>query len=465
MAALPSTGITTSMVAQAIGAGTNDVGSLCKHTNVNKWSKYKPVRLEKVTGLTESDFKQANFGFNILASSDSPSVDILSRYWDYLKPIGGSATPFRLGDFRQYDHNEGKPLFISDDYLEQLWNIFMSDSPYLSVALTYKINGTSYFGSVNNRLNIEDLSISNTGTWEFKNLYLSVGAFEGSTFHCVTAPAALSSGVSNGGANISSISGTTLAKYINNYTGTEPITIYTFLNTRNDSYTVGNDVNYYVGNIIPLPTYQPISYTKDSNFWLLFDASYAELTYPVDGSTSNPNYFNVNIPQSTYDGIKWTYKDLGQTVKQKVLNLSDTDIMRVCVAFNLYGNSNYTKRDISFSEFEVKSNLFNSSSDIANLHHIYIPGKVVNGSFSTVGVTMNSFQNTTYTFTDASSSDYYIVEFYFDAPLKQLRAWANLDASAPEMQRFTVDATLIYNDKNLPYRLAPAFNFRFHNVG
>ena len=139
--ALPNSNISVSMVKAELGAATNDVGRLCTHPNVNKWSKYKPVRLKKVTGLTESDFKQANFGFNILASSDSPSVDILSRYWDYLKPIGGSATPFRLGDFRQYDHNEGKPLFISDDYLEQLWNIFMSDSPYLSVALTYKING------------------------------------------------------------------------------------------------------------------------------------------------------------------------------------------------------------------------------------------------------------------------------------------------------------------------------------
>ena len=118
--ALPSTGISTSMVAQAIGEGSNDVGTLCKSTKINKWSKWKPISLAKITGLSESDIINANFGLypqeatqiknyqwngsNTLAAIQQPPL------WAYTKPTGGSTSPFRLGDFRNYNHSSLPPV-------------------------------------------------------------------------------------------------------------------------------------------------------------------------------------------------------------------------------------------------------------------------------------------------------------------------------------------------------------------
>lgn len=82
MAALPTTGISTTLVRQTIGAGTNDVAALCTHKNINKWSRYKPSYKE--------------YGNSSFALSGT-------RY-DYRLPAGGAAEPFRLGDFRGYDH-------------------------------------------------------------------------------------------------------------------------------------------------------------------------------------------------------------------------------------------------------------------------------------------------------------------------------------------------------------------------
>ena len=47
--ALGTTNISTSLVAQTIGEGSNDVGTLCKSTKINMWSKRKPVRDERIS--------------------------------------------------------------------------------------------------------------------------------------------------------------------------------------------------------------------------------------------------------------------------------------------------------------------------------------------------------------------------------------------------------------------------------
>ena len=94
--ALPNTGITTSMVASAIGAATNDVGQLCIHPNVNEWSPYKPISSGAIT-LNEA-FREQVSGFLIIG-----------RYLSYNKPTGGVNSLFRIGDFRGYEHNSRKP--------------------------------------------------------------------------------------------------------------------------------------------------------------------------------------------------------------------------------------------------------------------------------------------------------------------------------------------------------------------
>ena len=116
--ALPTTGISTSLVKTEIGAGSNDVGTLCIHPNINKWSKWKPVRSSKVVGLTLADLQNANFGLSIPYFS-SLSLLMSAYYdlpgggadWGYNRPRGLNYNePYRLGDFRNYEEDALSPI-------------------------------------------------------------------------------------------------------------------------------------------------------------------------------------------------------------------------------------------------------------------------------------------------------------------------------------------------------------------
>ena len=111
--ALPNTNISVAMVKAELGASTNDVGALCTHPNINKWSRWKPVRSNKVTGLVETDLENAQFGFDFPAAINA-GVSVLSQNWVYDKPRGLAHNEgYRLGDFRNYNHQAGIPFTIS----------------------------------------------------------------------------------------------------------------------------------------------------------------------------------------------------------------------------------------------------------------------------------------------------------------------------------------------------------------
>ena len=105
--ALPTTGISTSLVGTTLSTSSRDVGTLCKHPAINKWSKWKPVRLNKVSGLTVSDLASVNYGLAPALTSSNYAA-VAGVKWTYNKPRGGGNPynePFRLGDFRNYDHD------------------------------------------------------------------------------------------------------------------------------------------------------------------------------------------------------------------------------------------------------------------------------------------------------------------------------------------------------------------------
>ena len=62
---LPNTGITTNLVKNIIGSSTNNVGQLCTHSNVNKWSKWKPVAYNTVSPITTEILSSVRFGLSI----------------------------------------------------------------------------------------------------------------------------------------------------------------------------------------------------------------------------------------------------------------------------------------------------------------------------------------------------------------------------------------------------------------
>ena len=106
--ALPNSNISTTLVGNTLASSSRDVGTLCTHPNINKWSRWKPIRSNKVVGLVEQDLINSKFGLDIV--SRSTIYDLLTYYstnsiWNYLKPTGGAISPYRLGDFRNYDHS------------------------------------------------------------------------------------------------------------------------------------------------------------------------------------------------------------------------------------------------------------------------------------------------------------------------------------------------------------------------
>ena len=109
-------------VARALGVTVSsqtpaDLASLCKHTNINKWAWYKPVRVNKIGVVTETERQNVHYGLSpyvnsyILAMlrSDISHSDIATEFanaktynqeWTYNKPRGGSYNEqYRLTDF------------------------------------------------------------------------------------------------------------------------------------------------------------------------------------------------------------------------------------------------------------------------------------------------------------------------------------------------------------------------------
>ena len=130
--------ISTSLVAQTIGEGSNDVGTLCESTKINKWSKWKPIRLNKVTGITESDLVSVDYGLMPMTSSTNYAIVVGSK-WAYNQPRGGAYyEPYRLGDFRNYDHNA--PAICDIPASEKVNRTFASIK---QIGMSVNVSGTS----------------------------------------------------------------------------------------------------------------------------------------------------------------------------------------------------------------------------------------------------------------------------------------------------------------------------------
>ena len=107
--ALPDSNISVAMVKGALRAATNDVGRLCIHPNVNKWSKWKPVRYNSLVPITEAQLKSTNFGMSIPSSTTNNYLVALDE-WVYIRPNNESG--YRLDDFRNYHHTAANPMYI-----------------------------------------------------------------------------------------------------------------------------------------------------------------------------------------------------------------------------------------------------------------------------------------------------------------------------------------------------------------
>ena len=227
--ALPNTNISVAMVKAELGASTNNVGQLCIHPNINKWSKCKPVKQPHINVDGLLDWWKAfdgKCGLNIPVYTSAGAITTVGSFlhslknktydWEYVKPIGGTTSPYRLADFRNYERSAVMPIASMPSYnafvdinnniqieLEVIveypdaYNLTLQDinhqgvdmtNYYLGVMLYKPTNNTFIIGTSQSKISTGDLTIilndmgSNAGTWKAAFFMSSVALAQGGTF-------------------------------------------------------------------------------------------------------------------------------------------------------------------------------------------------------------------------------------------------------------------------------------------
>lgn len=110
-------------IKNCFGLSTNDLGTLITKANINVWAKYKPTVYPSPFPDDWYKSKNDNYGLNITVDNRVSSWNELVAEYSksnngyiniYNRPTGGADAPYRLGDFRGYNHN-AKPEI--GDYL------------------------------------------------------------------------------------------------------------------------------------------------------------------------------------------------------------------------------------------------------------------------------------------------------------------------------------------------------------
>lgn len=105
-------------VKSALGVSSNDLATLCTSSNINMWAKCKPVSYAKAFDITDAEKKTVNYGLTVPTTTDTvlsgaKIKSIAASNWGYTKPSGGSSSPYRLGDFKNYYHNAGPLIQVN----------------------------------------------------------------------------------------------------------------------------------------------------------------------------------------------------------------------------------------------------------------------------------------------------------------------------------------------------------------
>lgn len=111
-----------------LGDGSNDLGALCQSTRINRWARYKPVKLAKISTIDQLDSNNqwkntatwwkatagnCGISYNTFSSvaNVKTAIDNQALVWNYDPPMGGASQPFRLTDFNQYIHKAIPPVW------------------------------------------------------------------------------------------------------------------------------------------------------------------------------------------------------------------------------------------------------------------------------------------------------------------------------------------------------------------
>lgn len=105
-------------IQSVLGSSSWDLEDMCVSSLINRWAKYKPVQVDKVVNITDTDRYNANQGFNLSWTTQTTNIPVqlidslnnAGPTWPYVTPT----TYKRIRDFDGYNHADNKTPFLSD---------------------------------------------------------------------------------------------------------------------------------------------------------------------------------------------------------------------------------------------------------------------------------------------------------------------------------------------------------------
>lgn len=111
MAVFPKTNLSMQYVCFHFGYWRARLSTLCRHPNINPFSKWKPVSYD-ATSIDLAKLKSIKYGITMTRANNIKAlIDAIDANGtqQYKRPLGNSKSPFRLGDFRNYDPDASLP--------------------------------------------------------------------------------------------------------------------------------------------------------------------------------------------------------------------------------------------------------------------------------------------------------------------------------------------------------------------
>lgn len=109
---LPTSDLSVSLVRNALGVSTTNIGVLCTSPSINMWSRRKPVRDPRIN-ISYSDIGKGSDGMCGLILPPWEGDDTLLTHYAKPRGAGGQySEPYRLGDFRGYFDDRTLPITI-----------------------------------------------------------------------------------------------------------------------------------------------------------------------------------------------------------------------------------------------------------------------------------------------------------------------------------------------------------------
>lgn len=211
-------------VKQVLGESSNDLATLCKSANINMWAKYKPVDSDSPFLDISTGWKGKRNDCNINYPKATSVYDIKGYYSqaDNGFTYRTASAPYRLGDFRGYNHN------ARSEYLK-IGTTSPSAEDAVSISAAYNLQSAD-----SDWISMKDLLNDGSITYHFGVLLYN-----------------------NNGDKLRYMrtSDTNVVKFTKVSAGT--YTVYPFMSSV--AYTSSDFPQLQAGSYIPIPVLQPIT--------------------------------------------------------------------------------------------------------------------------------------------------------------------------------------------------------------